>query len=249
MLATGSLRRVIAAGAVAVTLVGLGGASAALHGDHNAAGPRHIARRSVDNSHYCDGCSPPLVYNGGPVADTSGAAGFTVIPIFWAPRGYTYPPNYVKAVSGYLKNVAAASRQTGNVFSIASEYFQKTNWARSTSDTGSPRPRRSSTRTPIRRAAASSRATSTPRASPTRSSRPSWPRGSRQTGCRPGSPSSTRSSSHPGSRRMMATVQLPPTSTAATTARSGRARTSCSSATSRWRRRAVTPARLPTAAP
>ncbi len=126
MLATGSLRRVIAAGAVAVTLVGLGGASAALHGDHNAAGPRHIARRSVDNSHYCDGCSPPLVYNGGPVADTSGPNGFTVIPIFWAPQGYTYPPNYVKAVSGYIKNLAAASGQTSNVVSIAREYFQKT---------------------------------------------------------------------------------------------------------------------------
>jgi hypothetical protein len=114
------------AGALAMSLVALAGASTALHGGDSASDPKHISRKSVDNTHYCDGCTPPLVYNGGPVVDTSGPRGFTVVPVFWAPQGYTFPPNYVKAVSGYIKNVAAASGQTGNVVSIASEYFQKT---------------------------------------------------------------------------------------------------------------------------
>ncbi len=74
----------------------------------------------------CSGCEPPLIYEGGPVMSTNAAPGLTVTPIFWEPSGgkYVFPSKYEDIVYGYIKNVAAASGSTDNVFSIPTEYYQ-----------------------------------------------------------------------------------------------------------------------------
>ena len=57
----------------------------------------------------CDGCVPPLVYEGGPVLTEAG--GLTVTPIYWEPNGgqYKFPAGYEDIINGYITNVAAAS--------------------------------------------------------------------------------------------------------------------------------------------
>jgi len=81
--------------------------------------------------HYCNGCTPPLTNSGGAVVNTTGAAGFTITPIFWAPAGSspanTFPATYQSIISGYIANVAAASGTTSNVYSIATEYYSLIN--------------------------------------------------------------------------------------------------------------------------
>ena len=74
----------------------------------------------------CSGCEPPLIYEGGPVMSTNAAPGLTVTPIFWEPSGgkYVFPSKYEDIIDGYIKNVAAASGSTDNVFSIPTEYYQ-----------------------------------------------------------------------------------------------------------------------------
>jgi hypothetical protein len=86
----------------------------------------------VENGHYCDGCAPPLAYRGGPVVDTSGSSGLTIIPIYWQPAGgeYTFPPGYVSAVSGYIADVADASGASQNVYSLVGEYYGRTSTGR-----------------------------------------------------------------------------------------------------------------------
>jgi hypothetical protein len=88
------------------------------------------------DSHYCDGCEPPLIYlgNNAPVVTTSGTKGFTITPIFWEPAGNAtpFPAGYVSTIEGYIKNVAAASGTTSNVYSIASEYSQTINGVKTT---------------------------------------------------------------------------------------------------------------------
>ena len=83
------------------------------------------------DKHYCDGCTPPLVYQGGPVLDTDGATGLTVTPIYWAPSGtpYQIPADYESIIDGYVANIAAASGQTTNVYSVDTEYYQVTEGA------------------------------------------------------------------------------------------------------------------------
>ena len=75
----------------------------------------------------CTGCEPPLLYNGGPVLSTNTAGGLTVTPIFWLPGGgqYAFPDRYESIIDGYIANVAAASRSTDNVYSVATEYYDK----------------------------------------------------------------------------------------------------------------------------
>lgn len=84
-----------------------------------------------EDSHYCDGCTPPLTSSGGLVVNTTGAAGFTITPIFWAPAGSAtanqFPATYQSIISGYIANVAAASGTTSNVYSIATEYYTTVN--------------------------------------------------------------------------------------------------------------------------
>ena len=74
----------------------------------------------------CSGCEPPLIYEGGPVMSTNTVAGLTITPIFWAPSGgkYVFPAKYGDILDGYIKNVAAASGSTDNIFSIDTEYYQ-----------------------------------------------------------------------------------------------------------------------------
>lgn len=78
----------------------------------------------------CPSCNPPLLFtqgNGFPViGGLTGTAGHvTIVPVYWAPGGYTYTTNYKSVVNGYITNVAAASGATDNVFSMGTEYYQE----------------------------------------------------------------------------------------------------------------------------
>jgi hypothetical protein len=66
---------------------------------------------------------PPLIYWGGPVMPSSAAAPITVTPIFWNPAGHTMTGDYKRLLRQYLADVAAASGQSTNVFSVATEYY------------------------------------------------------------------------------------------------------------------------------
>ena len=81
------------------------------------------------DSHYCDGCNPPLVYGpSAPVMNTTGTAGLTITPIYWTPTGKLgMPAHYESIINGYVKNVATASGATSNVYSVSSEYSQTIN--------------------------------------------------------------------------------------------------------------------------
>jgi hypothetical protein len=46
-----------------------------------------------------------------------------VTPIYWVPAGYTLPKNYESIINGYVANVAAASGQETNVYSVDTEYY------------------------------------------------------------------------------------------------------------------------------
>ncbi len=84
-----------------------------------------------EDAHYCDGCTPPLTNDGGPVVNTTGTIGLTITPIFWQPAGSSatnsFPANYQSIIDGFIGNVATASGTTSNVFSIATEYYSQIN--------------------------------------------------------------------------------------------------------------------------
>jgi hypothetical protein len=61
--------------------------------------------------------SPPLLFHGGPVMTSQES-----FAIFWAPSGFTFPIGYEAAIVGYLKNVAADSGLTTNVYSVSAQY-------------------------------------------------------------------------------------------------------------------------------
>ena len=91
---------------------------------------RTVARRtdpsdgSEHNGHYCDGCTPPLLYSGGPVMDTTGPTGVTITPIYWIPAGATpFPGQYQTIINRYIADVAADSGTSTNVYSINAEYY------------------------------------------------------------------------------------------------------------------------------
>jgi hypothetical protein len=75
----------------------------------------------------CSSCTPPLLYEGGPVLATNAAGALTVTPIFWAPVGWAhpFPAAYERIIDGYVANVAAASGKTDNVYSIDTEYYDR----------------------------------------------------------------------------------------------------------------------------
>jgi len=103
-------------------------AAGSLPGAAAAAGPSHRgAPAPAIEPQVCSSCEPPLVYGGGPVLSTNTAGGLTVTPIFWAPKGgpYAFPANYESIIDGYIANVAAASGSTDNVYSVATEYYDK----------------------------------------------------------------------------------------------------------------------------
>ena len=81
---------------------------------------------AAGDPHYCDGCTPPLLYQGGPVLNAGAPSPLTVTPIYWAPQGsrYRFPSHFEAIVDGYVTNIAAASGSDTDVFSVAEEYYQ-----------------------------------------------------------------------------------------------------------------------------
>jgi hypothetical protein len=67
---------------------------------------------------------PPLVWHGGPVMHSQEA-----YAIFWAPSGFSFPTGYKEAIEGFLKNVAADSGQSSNVYSVSAQYTDGTGHA------------------------------------------------------------------------------------------------------------------------
>jgi hypothetical protein len=66
--------------------------------------------------------TPPLLYHGGPVMMTPSSSPLVITPIFWNPSGHTMAAAYKTVITTYLTDVAAASGQNTNVFSVANEY-------------------------------------------------------------------------------------------------------------------------------
>ncbi len=75
----------------------------------------------------CASCTPPLIYYGGPVMNSNGAKGVTITPIWWQPSGgrFFYPSFYQDLIDQYITDIAAASGSTDNVYSVATEYYDK----------------------------------------------------------------------------------------------------------------------------
>jgi hypothetical protein len=67
--------------------------------------------------------TPPLLYHGGKVMMTQQTGPLTVTPIFWDPSGHSISSTYKDLLDVYLENVALASGQKSNVFSVANEYY------------------------------------------------------------------------------------------------------------------------------
>ncbi|MDQ2810300.1 MAG: hypothetical protein M3Z75_00060 [Actinomycetota bacterium] len=67
--------------------------------------------------------TPPLLFHGGPVMDTPSTGPVVVTPIFWSPPGHAMSAYYKILLSVYLGDVALASGQNSNVFSVAKEYY------------------------------------------------------------------------------------------------------------------------------
>jgi hypothetical protein len=63
----------------------------------------------------------PLVYHGGPTMRTN-----TVYAIYWSPSSYPIPAGYQSAINSYFASVAAMSGTDGNVYSVATQYYDTT---------------------------------------------------------------------------------------------------------------------------
>ena len=76
--------------------------------------------------------TPPLLFNGstctfspcenGDLMMTPSTGPLVVVPIFWDPSAYSMTSAYKSIITSYLSDVAAASGQTQNVFSVLNEY-------------------------------------------------------------------------------------------------------------------------------
>jgi hypothetical protein len=79
--------------------------------------------------------TPPLLFNGNPptcyfspcdngdVMMTASTGPLVVVPIFWDPRGSRMTSSYKHIITSYLADVAEASGQSQNVFSVLDEYW------------------------------------------------------------------------------------------------------------------------------
>jgi len=89
------------------------------------------ASRATSSNPKCQGpdpCSPPLIFTpNDPVmgGQSSSPGSATITPVYWAPSGYSFTSSYKTIIDGYIADVAAASGTTGNVFGVATEYYQK----------------------------------------------------------------------------------------------------------------------------
>jgi hypothetical protein len=111
------------------------GASAATHSPNAcSATPRvgHIsgivaptggpcAANGIKKSDPANG-TPPLIFHGGSVMMTPSSSPLVITPIYWTPSGHTLPAAYTSLITTYVNDVAAASGQNTNVFSVANEY-------------------------------------------------------------------------------------------------------------------------------
>jgi hypothetical protein len=83
----------------------------------------------------CAGCTPPLIYKGGPVMGTATQTGeVTITPIYWAPAGYNYSesngatgPTYQAAINQYITDIAADSGKNTNIYGVNTQYYQTVN--------------------------------------------------------------------------------------------------------------------------
>src|SRR5215469_12003445 len=77
--------------------------------------------------------TPPLLFHptncifapceNGAVLMTHATGPLIITPIFWDPAGHSMTPGYKGIITQYLSDVARASGQNTNVFSVANEYF------------------------------------------------------------------------------------------------------------------------------
>jgi hypothetical protein len=67
--------------------------------------------------------TPPLLFHGGSVMDTPSTGPVVVTPVFWSPPGHPMSAFYKLLLTTYLGDVALASGQNSNVFSVAKEYY------------------------------------------------------------------------------------------------------------------------------
>ena len=77
---------------------------------------------------FTPACDPPLLFtaNDPVMGNLSSSPGHvTLTPVYWAPAGYSFPASYKSIINTYFADVAAASGTTGNVFSVATEYYQQ----------------------------------------------------------------------------------------------------------------------------
>jgi hypothetical protein len=79
------------------------------------------ANAAIKKSDPANG-TPPLIFHGGPVMMTPSTSPLVITPIFWTPSGHTMSSAYTSLITTYLSDVAAASGQNTNVFSVANEY-------------------------------------------------------------------------------------------------------------------------------
>jgi hypothetical protein len=63
--------------------------------------------------------TPPLLFHGGPVMDTPSTGPVIITPIFWSPPGHRMSALYKLILTTYLGDVALASGQNSNVYSVA----------------------------------------------------------------------------------------------------------------------------------
>jgi hypothetical protein len=66
--------------------------------------------------------TPPLLYHGGAVMGTASTGPLVITPIYWNPTGHPMSATYTSLLTRYFSDVASASGQNTNVFSIATEY-------------------------------------------------------------------------------------------------------------------------------
>jgi hypothetical protein len=77
---------------------------------------------AINTSNAAKG-TPPLIWHGGPVMMTPSTSPVVVTPIFWNPAGHSMSFGYKALLTIYLGDIALASGQNSNVFSVANEYF------------------------------------------------------------------------------------------------------------------------------
>ena len=68
-------------------------------------------------------CVAGTVCDDGDIMSTRATGPLVIVPIFWAPPGYSFTSAYENIIDEYLRDVAAASGQLTNVFSVLTEYY------------------------------------------------------------------------------------------------------------------------------